>query len=258
MPWRSASASLPVAIWNSPRLADQRRHRVRRRAVHADLAVPVERHEPPRRVDERVDDGEVEAVALGDRRPVVDARPAERVGADVHAGGADRRRGRRRSAGRRRTCRGSRTARPPARAVANGTRRDAGQAGGEQLVGAPGDPAGGVGVGRAAVGRVVLEPAVGGRVVRRRDDDAVGEPGAGRPAAVGAQDGVRHGRRRRVAVGGVDEHGDVVGGEHLERARPRRLGQGVGVAAEEQRAVDALRAAGTRRSPASWRRCGPR
>ena len=69
--------------------ADQRRHRVGRRAVHADLAVPVERHEPPRRVDERVDDGEVEAVPLGDRAPVVDAGAAERVGPDAHAGAPD-------------------------------------------------------------------------------------------------------------------------------------------------------------------------
>ena len=43
------------------------------------------------------------------------------------------------------------------------------------------DPARDVGVGRAAVGRVVLEAAVLGRVVRRRDDDAVGEAAPARP-----------------------------------------------------------------------------
>ena len=43
--------------------------------------------------------------------------------------------------------------------------------------------------------------------------------------------------RRRVAVVGVDQHRHVVGREHLERRRPRRLGQPVGVAADEQRAV---------------------
>ena len=37
-------------------------------------------------------------------------------------------------------------------------------------------------------------------------------------------------------------HGDVVGGEHLERAAKRRLGQRVGVDADEQRSVDALAA----------------
>ena len=38
----------------------------------------------------RVDDGEVEAVALGDRAPVGDGGAAQRVGADPHAGRADR------------------------------------------------------------------------------------------------------------------------------------------------------------------------
>ena len=58
------------------------------------------------------------------------------------------------------------------------------------------DPAGDVGVGRAAVRRVVLEAAVFGRIVRRRDDDAVGEPAGA--AAVVDEDRVRDRRRRRV------------------------------------------------------------
>ena len=69
---------------------DQRRHRGRRRAVHPDLAVPVEGHEAPGRVDQRVHDGQVEPVPLGDRAPVVDARAAERVRADPDAGPLDR------------------------------------------------------------------------------------------------------------------------------------------------------------------------
>ena len=60
-----------------------------RRRVHADLAVPVERHERPRRVDARVHDGEVEAVAVADRRPVVHGCPAQRVGADADAAALD-------------------------------------------------------------------------------------------------------------------------------------------------------------------------
>ena len=68
----------------------QPRHRVRRRAVHADLAVPVERHEAEGRVDLVVDDRQVEAVALGDRRPVGDARAAERVDAEAQPAVADR------------------------------------------------------------------------------------------------------------------------------------------------------------------------
>ena len=67
------------------------------------------------------------------------------------------------------------------------------------------------------------------------------EPG-GAPA-VGADDRVRHRRGRRVAVAVVDQHGDVVGGQHLERGGPRRLGERVRVAADEERAVVALLAA---------------
>ena len=69
---------------------DQRRHRRRRRAVHPDLAVPVERHEPEGLVDQRVHHGQVEAVARADLAPVRDRRAAERVGADAHAGRPDR------------------------------------------------------------------------------------------------------------------------------------------------------------------------
>jgi hypothetical protein len=52
------------------------------------------------------------------------------------------------------------------------------EAGGDEGVGAVGDPAGGIGVGRAAVRRVVLEAAVARRVVRRGDHDAVGAAGS--------------------------------------------------------------------------------
>jgi hypothetical protein len=48
--------------------------------------------------------------------------------------------------------------------------------GGEDRVRAVLDPPGHLGVGGPAVGRVVLEPAVVGRGVRRGDHDAVGEP----------------------------------------------------------------------------------
>ena len=228
---------------------DERGHRRRGRAVHPDPAVPVERHEPPGGVHERVDDGEVEAVPLGDGAPVVDGRTAQRVGADpdprrpdgvdvedareVVDVGAEEVVGLHRGAGP-----GERHPLHPVE-----PRADVG-------VGGRGDDLRRVGVGRAAVRRVVLEATVRGRVVRGRDDDAVREPAPGRHVgdagdlpAVRHEDGVRHRRRRRVAVGGVDEHGDVVGDEHLERARPRRLGEAVGVAADEQWSVVALLAA---------------
>ena len=244
MPCRSESASLPVAIWYWSLLPDQRRHRVRRRAVHPDLAVPVERHEPPGRVDERVDHGQVEAVPVGDLAPVADRRAAERVGADPDPGLLDLRQvddvrqvvdvGAEEVVRRRRRPGPARTA-PAARPSSAGL--DVGVRG-------VGDPLRGVGVGRPAVGRVVLEAAVGGRVVRRGHDDAVGQPAGRVLAAVGAQDRVRHRRGRRVAVAVVDEHGHVVGGEHLQRGGPGRL--------RERRGCRVRRTAG-RRTPVRLR-----
>ena len=70
--------------------ADQRGHRVPGRAVHPDLAVPVQRHEPERGVHRRVDHGQVQPVPVGDLAPVGDAGPAERVGADPDPGVPDR------------------------------------------------------------------------------------------------------------------------------------------------------------------------
>ncbi len=69
---------------------DQPGHRIGRGAVHADLAVPVRRHEGEGRVERLVDDGRVQAVALDDRGVIVEPRPAERIDADGDAGAADR------------------------------------------------------------------------------------------------------------------------------------------------------------------------
>ncbi len=226
-------------------LCDKARHGRRRAAVHPDPAVLVEGHEPPRRVDERVDHCQVEAVALADLAPVVHGRPAHRVGADLHSDVPD--------------------------PLQVNDARQVGDIGGEVVVvgrGGPGpgegspphlpqavaqvgvgrvcDDAGDVGVGGPAVGRVVLEPTVARGVVRGGDDDAVGQP---RPlrrevlAPVGREDRVRDRGGRGVAVAGVDEDGDTAGDEDLEGGGPRRLGEGVRVAAEEERAVDAGRAA---------------
>src|SRR5271167_3643957 len=67
---------------------------------------------------------------------------------------------------------------------------------GDDLVGAVFDPLCCGGVGGAAVGWVVLEPAVLGWVVRGGDDDAVGEVDLA--TAVVGEDGVREGRRGGV------------------------------------------------------------
>ena len=116
----------------------------------------------------------------------------------------------------------------------------------EQPVGVCLDPAGDGRIGRAAGRRVVLEAAIFRRIVRRREDDAVGEPF--RAAAIVSEDRVRNGRRRRVAVAGVDHRRDVVRDEHLQRGHESRSGKGMGVDAEEQRAVYSVSACDRGRS----------
>ena len=49
----------------------------------------IHRHERERRIDVRVHDRDVEAVALGHRLPVGRGRAAQRINADLYAGGAD-------------------------------------------------------------------------------------------------------------------------------------------------------------------------
>jgi hypothetical protein len=208
-------------------------HDRRARRIHADLLVPVECHKRPGRVDQRVHDGEVEAVDLFDELPVVHARAAQRVGADVQVGRLDgvevddvRQVGDVRSA----VVVGFDRGRLGAFHVDAAVRDD--------LVGAVRDPAGGVAVGRPAVRRVVLESAVAGRVVARGDHDAVGLVVVTR--GVVDDDREAEGRRRHVVVELVDERVDAVRGEHLERGRLGRTAQPVRVFSDEERAGDAL------------------
>ncbi len=71
-----------------------------------------------------------------------------------------------------------------------------------------------------------------------RDHDAVGKP---RPAAaVGAQDSVGDGRRRRELIALGEHDLDGVRGQHLESALDGGFGHSVRIQPEEKRAVDAL------------------
>ena len=193
------------------------------------------RHEAEGRVELGVDDLEVEAVALGDRLPVAQARAAERVDAELEARVADRAEVDHRAEV---VDVGGHVVAAAHLRVLVGHALDAVQPRLEQRVGRVLDPAGHVGVGRAAVRRVVLEAAVAGRVVRGGDDDPVGRAAAA--AAVVGEDRVRDHRRRGRAVVGVEHDVDAVRAEHLDDRARGRLGQRVGVAAEEQRAVDPL------------------
>ncbi len=84
--------------------------------------------------------------------------------------------------------------------------------------------------------------------MRRGDDDAVrvaaGQLAGGRRAVVvEPQDGVRHGGGGRDVVAAVDQDLHVVGDQDFHRRPPRRLGQRVGVPADQQRTGGALRGA---------------
>src|SRR6185295_6310324 len=65
-------------------------HRIRARAVRADLAVVIDGHEGEGRVERAVHDREVEAIGLADRVPTGQAGSAERIDRDADAGRADR------------------------------------------------------------------------------------------------------------------------------------------------------------------------
>ena len=96
-------------------------------------------------------------------------------------------------------------------------------------------------IGGAAVGRVVLEAAILGGIVGRRDHDAICE--ARPPAAVAYEDPPRDDRRRRHAIVPLDDGLHPVGRQHLERRALGGPGDAVRVLAHVERAVDALAAA---------------
>ena len=160
------------------------------------------RHEAEGRIDRVVHHGRGDAVALDDRLPIMHGRrrPADRcrsctpdariasmsttlarsvdVGRDVvvamDAGGLARA-----LVGNAAARRRARRSRKPLAALL--------------------DPAGDVGVGRPAIGRIVFEAAILGRIVRRRDDDAVGQ------AVVAARD-CRSGWRARSPASACSRH----------------------------------------------------
>ena len=105
-----------------------------------------------------------------------------------------------------------------------------------------------VGIGRAAVGWVVFEAAIFGRIMRRRYDDAIGQVVSA--AAVVNQNGVRDDRRRSDPVVWLDDGLDAVGRQHLKRGILRGTGERMRVLAHVQWPVRTQRGAGSRRSPA--------
>ena len=224
-------------------IRDERRHRIRRRAIHADLPVPVQTHETPRRIDRRIDHGEIDPMPLGDRSPEVDTCTTQWICSNTDACRPDGididHVGQILDVGRHEVvpaaCRFRfREFRPP----------DSDECRCQQRIRSGLHDAGDVRSCRAAFRRVVLETAIPRRIVRWSDDDAVGTAGVGGCAStVVREDRMRHRRCRRHAIVAVDEDFDAVRDEHLDGGAPGRLAQCMGVATDEQRTPNALRRA---------------
>ncbi len=222
--------------------ADQARHGIGRRAIHADLAVLVDSHEGKGGIDPRVDHLEVQPVHLGDRLPEADAGAAHGIDADLESGAHDG--GDVDDVAQVRHVRGDVVVQVRGfrlHGAGQGHALDVMRALCHDRVGAFLYGLGGGRVGGSAAGWVVLEAAVARGIVRGRDDNAVGQPAG--PAPVVGEDGVRDDRRRRVTEALLDHDLLLVAGEHLDGARQRRLGQGVRIHADVERARDTLRLA---------------
>src|SRR5512139_520889 len=64
--------------------ADHACHRIDRRRVHADLAVPIDRHKAEGRIDGVVHDLQIESVASANSIPVRHAGATQRIHADAN------------------------------------------------------------------------------------------------------------------------------------------------------------------------------
>src|SRR5258708_21103742 len=94
------------------------------------------------------------------------------------------------------------------------------------------------GISRAAVGRVVLEAAILGRIVRRRDNDAISQVFLA--SAVVNENGSRDHRRRSYTFTFLDDRFHVVRRQHFQRGRLRGSGDPVRVFSHIEWAVGSL------------------
>src|SRR4029453_13444065 len=69
--------------------ADHACHRIHRRWVHADLAVPIHCHEAEGRIDDVVHNLQIESVAVANGIPVSHAGTAQRIHTDANLARAD-------------------------------------------------------------------------------------------------------------------------------------------------------------------------
>ena len=216
---------------------DKTCHGVRRRAIHADFAVPVERHERKGRVEDRIDHLDVEPVPVRNRLPVRRPRPAHGVGPDLQTGG--------RNGFHVQNMREVLHIRRhevdfPGRACLAGLhdRRalDALQAGFKEFVRPILDLPGRCSVSRAARRRIVLDPPVLRGIMGRGDDYAVRQTACA--ACVVPENSMRQHRCGRAGLPLFHVHGHPIGRKHFEGRRKGRFRQGVGIHANQERAID--------------------
>src|SRR5439155_26074663 len=219
--------------------ADHARHRIHRRRVHAYLAVPIDRHEAERRIDDVIHDLQIESVALADGIPVSHASAAQRIHADPNLALADclqiDHRGQiahvgievlmvMYSGGAPSTFK--RYSRHTARAVGN------------EVVGVSFYPFGDVSVRGSAVGRIVFKAAEPRRVMRWCDDDAVRESTLA--TTIVGENRVRDYRGGSVTIISIDHHVDAIRRQYLQRAGKSALRNRVRTDADVERPVNAL------------------
>ena len=221
---------------------DQPRHRKRAGAIHPDFSVVIHAHEGKRRIDGGVDHIELAPGPLRDGKPVFSGSAPQRIDPDAEAGRFD-------------DIEVDHTPQVPDVFLSKIERTRRGGALRalirdpfhvpiaipQQFIRPFFDPPGGVGVGRTAVRRVIFHAAILRRIVRRREDQAVRQPG--RAGAIVIEDRERNSgrRRRRVIRRNKDVH--AVSREHLERGALRRRRDGVRVLSQIQRPGVTARAA---------------
>ena len=214
-------------------------HGIRGRAVHADLAVLVAGHKAEGGVHLPVHDDKIQTICLGNGLPQRKTRATQRIHAQLEARRGDGLHVEHLGeifhigAGKIKLLHQGRRFRlaqmdEPDRAIARL----------KILVGGFFYPGGNVGFRRAAVGRIVFEAAVTGRIVRRGDDDAVRQ--AVFPPGIPAQDGMGNGRSGRIGAVLGDADMDAVGHQHLKGRAKGRLRKRMGIPAEKQGAINAF------------------
>ena len=217
---------------------DQPLHRIGRRTVHPDIAVPVHRHETECRIDGVVHDRCVNPVTLDQRLPILNSSAAERIDPDAHTRRADRFEiddiGQIGNI-RRDIIMGMNARRFPGAFIRNA--RNTIEFVFEKRVGGFPDPSGHVDICRSAVGGIVFEAAFVRRIVRGADDNAVGK--ARGPAAIVGKDRVRDHRGRGIAVVLVDHRLDAICCQNFNRGGECRFRQSMGVHAKKERPADA-------------------